>query len=310
MNWKISAAVLVTITASALACCMVPLSYEGSIGQDAQEAVLIYDEGREDLVLRINYRITGESMPDTFAWVITVPAEPDKYALADEKLFKEMFELARRFVVPAPRSMPTLSCSAFKMGGRISAGLEFGERVNVGPYDIQPVRGVGANALQALNGWLHENGFPTEDESAMRYFVEEGFTFLCVKITAGEEGGAVSPNGLLPPLHLSFKSDGLYYPLRFSSRQGVFDVNLHVLTQKKLDYEKGASTLERIAWGSTNYKRNVKLNKRDFPDALKAVFAKGKRSQRSWRYNNIRCYRVNRDNSIKTWPEDVFLALR
>ena len=67
----------------ALACCMVPVSYKGRIGQDAQEAVLIHDGDREELVLRINYRITGGAMPDTFAWVITTPQEPDAYALAD-----------------------------------------------------------------------------------------------------------------------------------------------------------------------------------------------------------------------------------
>ena len=54
---------LLLIATGAWACCMVPRTYNGTIGQDAQEAVLIHDDGREELILRINYRITGDTLP-------------------------------------------------------------------------------------------------------------------------------------------------------------------------------------------------------------------------------------------------------
>ena len=163
------------IAGAALACCMVPATYKGSIGQEAQEAVLIHDEGREELVLRINYRIKGATMPNQFAWVITTPVEPDAYALADAKLFEDMFDLAQRLAAPRSKSR-SVGCAA-RAGSALPMGIELGKRVEVGPYDIQPVRGVGPLALKGLNTWLADNGFPTEPPDHMTYFVENGFTF-------------------------------------------------------------------------------------------------------------------------------------
>ena len=292
------------------ACCMVPSTYKGSIGQDAQEAVVMHADGREELVLRINYRISGKTMPDTFAWVVTVPNEPDAYAVAEAKLFKEMFDLSERLLVPKSRSL--------SKGPRVdnaleaTPGVELGKRVQVGPYDIQPVRGVGPRALEGLNTWLGQNGFPKEPPDHMKYFVDNNFTFLCVRITPAGQDKTVSENGLLPPLHLSFKSAAPYYPLRFSSRQGVFDVNLHVLTRDTFDYRESAETLKRLNWTSRNYKQNVALKEKDMPDTLKKVFGKTvwKDQVGTWRYNNLRCSRVNRGNSISTWKDDITFATR
>ena len=58
-----------------LACCMVPVTYKGSISQDAQEAILIHDGNREELILRINYKITGAKMPEKFG-MVTDETEP------------------------------------------------------------------------------------------------------------------------------------------------------------------------------------------------------------------------------------------
>lgn len=312
---KISAFIASAIAAAALysgngrACCMVPATYRGSIGQDAQEAVLIHDAGREELVLRINYRITGESMPDTFAWVVTTPSEPDDYAVADAALFEEMYTLALELL--APGNSRSMGKSA-GVGIPLTAGVELGKRVQVGPYDIQPVRGVGPEALQGLNRWLDDNGFPTEEPNHMTYFVNNNFTFLCIRIIPAKGEQSVGSNGILPPLHLSFESRTPYYPLRFSSRQGVFDVNLHVLTRDKLDYGKSEATLEKINWTDRKYERNARLKEQQMPETLKSIFrnSRFRNDIGKWRYNNLFCSRVNRGNTISTWTEDVFLAVR
>ena len=294
---------LVIGTLIVLGCCMVPVTYKGSIGQNAQEAVLIHDGDREELVLRINYRITGKKMPDSFVWVITTPKEPDAYALADPELFKEMFDLSEKLVVP-------ISKSRFQgdSAGVIPEGVELGTHVKVGPYDIQPVRGVGANALTGLNKWLKANGFPTEAPDHMTYFVKNNFTFLCIRITPPEKKKSVSSGGLLPPLHLSFQTPTPYYPLRFSSRQGVFDVNLHVLTRKELDYKASDATLKKLNWWSKNYKKNVAITTKTMPETLKKVFMKSvwKDKVGTWNYNNIRCSNVNKGDTIGKWKKDVF----
>src|SRR5262249_42569657 len=129
---------------SAESCCMVPATYAGTISQSAQEAVIFHADGREELILKINYKITGDTLPDKFAWVITVPNTPDAYEVADAKLFEEVFPWAEKLVVPQTKNGNTL-------GGRGDHGLEIGKPVKVGPYTIQPVKALGKEALTGLN---------------------------------------------------------------------------------------------------------------------------------------------------------------
>lgn len=300
---------LVTNYSLVLACCMVPADYEGSISQKTQEAVIFYHEGRQELVLRINYRIAGEVMPNQFAWVITVPNEPDTYALADEKLFAEMFDLSEKL---KPAVKPYRSGGAGSFGGGSGefgdTGVELGKQVKIGPYDIQPVRGVGKNALTGLNRWLEANQFPTEDPEHMKYFVKKDFTFLCIKIAPAEKTKEVKSSGDLPPLHLSFASKLLYYPLRFSSRQGMFDVNLHLVTSSSLNYPRNRRPMNMMRRANDDYKRNYSLTKSKMPDTLKTVLDKSAlpSQPKKWFYNYLKCERVNEHDAIAKWKTDIF----
>ncbi len=282
---------------------MVPATYKGTISQSAQEAVLFHHDGREELILKINYKITGATLPDRFAWVITVPNEPDAYAVADDKLFKEVFDWANPLLTP-----PTVSSRDSLAAQGSTKDLYIGQPVKVGPYEIQPVRALGKQALAGLNDWLQKNGFPAEDAKHMEYFVENQFTFLCVKFSPPANKQTVEASGGVPPLHLSFKSANPYYPLRFSSRQGVFDVNLYVLTKNEFDYKKSSDSLKRINWADTHFHRNIPVAPEWFPAALKAVYAKTrfKDDAGKWRLNVLRTTQTNKDNSIAKWTEDIF----
>jgi hypothetical protein len=299
------------------ACCMVPRSYKGTISQSAQEGILFHKGDREELILRINYQLKGEGAPDRFAWVITVPNEPDRYAVADGELFREMFHWAEDAMFVKPRSFGfgAKSDKALAVPGSIPQGIELGKRVQVGPYDIQPVRALGAEALGALNEWLKNNGFPTEDPKHMAYFVENNFTFLAIKISPPKGEKTVRLNGEVEPLHLSFKSDKVYYPLRFSSRQGVFDLNLYVFTDKKFDYWKSRGALKKINLSSpSRLKKNVNVVSKSLPKSLRDQLGKTAadsiKAAANWKANLVRTHQTNRDNAIASWEEDVFFTLR
>ena len=299
---------LAGLTSSAEPCCMVPRGYKGSISQSAQEAILFYDQGREDLILKINYKISGEKMPDRFAWVITVPNEPDEYAVADPALFQEVHDWAMLLVKPPPP--PSRGYGMAPTAKAAPEGLEFGRAVKVGPYDIQPVRALGREALAGLNEWLSSNGFPTEEPKHMEYFVDEKFTFLCVKVGPPEGKKAVDPAADLVPLHLSFRADQPYYPLRFSLRQGVFDVSLTLFTKDHFDYRASGETLRRLNWVDRNYLENVPVFSADFPATLKKAYEKSvfKDDRGRWHVNVLYARGVNQGNSIATWKTDIFFA--
>jgi hypothetical protein len=297
---------VLAVSAPVESCCMVPRDYKGTISQSAQEAVLFHHDGREELVLKINYRIKGDSLPDRFAWVITVPNDPDHYEVADAGLFQELFDWAEKVA-----RLPTKS----KDDGPNSLGrgkLVIGQPVRVGPYEIQPVKALGREALGALNTWLDEHGFPKEDPRHMAYFVENKFTFLCVKFDPPRGQRTVAADGGAVPLHLSFKSERPYYPLRFSSRQGVFDVNLYVLTKKPFDYKESGDSLKRINWAFTGFRANTRVAPGDFPRLLKDVYGKTrfKEDRSPWHLNVLRCREVNKGDTIARWEDDIFFRTK
>lgn len=298
------------------ACCMPPKDYAGRIGQNGQKALLIHHDGREELILGIDYHITPEITADTgkpgplppnFAWIITVPNEPDAYAVADIKLFDDLSKFTES-LLPKPRDKDNWS------DGRITApaGVELGKRVQVGPYDIQPVRGVGPGAFDGLNTWLAANGFPTEDRDHMAWFIERNFTFLCVKVKPEEGKKEVGSGGPIPPLHLSFKSEKPYYPLKFSSRQGIFDVNIWLLTKPWLSPKENAEVLKRL---NAEFIVDTSVTRDKLPASAVAVLDKSRldektRESKDWNFALLRAVRVNDKTPISSWTDDVYLAAK
>jgi hypothetical protein len=320
-------------------CCMVPTSFKGTIGQTGQNALIIHHNGREELILGIDYRIgpppgdpgmpaalpavdangkpidvrpgpTG--LPEKFVWVITVPSEPDRYQLGEPELFGELRDLTERLM--AERLAGRSKGMQAEGAGGAPPGVQLGQRVRVGPYDIQPVRALGLAALEGLNTWLGANGFPTEPPAHMAYFVDHKFTFLCIKVSPPEGEKTVAVGGRLPPLHLSFVSQQPYYPLKFSSRQGLFDVNLWVISTRPLDaravqnaeiYRKlnaGAPFMQPAPLGPNDVSPALAetLKKLSIPDAMSAGGP--------WYFSYIRGERVNKDNAISAWDRDIFLV--
>lgn len=312
-TWLAIGAVLAINACELNACMMVPKDFEGRISQNRHQAILIHHGNQEELILRINYKITGAKAPSQFAWIITTPTEPSAYHLADANIFSETSRWADRLTQPPRKKRPTArALGALANDAKPAAALEFGKREVVGPYDIQPVRARGRDALVALNQWLSENGFPTEDPDHMKYFIDKEFTFLCVKIQSAPGADAVASSALLPPLHLTFESENPYYPLLFSSRQGVFDVELITLTDQSLDYGGSYHALtKQLRWSAPRYRKNVPVQADDLPPSLAAAMKKSKKAakQANWKLNVIRGSRVNAEPfAIAGWKSDVFLA--
>ena len=60
---------LSTVTSAiifSLACCMLPDSYEGSIQQSSQQGLIVFDNGVEDLILKVSPEISGKQKAQKF----------------------------------------------------------------------------------------------------------------------------------------------------------------------------------------------------------------------------------------------------
>ena len=49
-----------------IACCMLPVTYKGSIQQSMQEGLIIYDNGVQDLILKVSPEISGDKTLNKF----------------------------------------------------------------------------------------------------------------------------------------------------------------------------------------------------------------------------------------------------
>ena len=164
-----------SIPQRATACLMVPLTYAGDVDQSAQHAVVLFHEGREELILQVEPTFPDEDQgPDRLTWIITVPNDPDQYGVVDDAIFKEAQNLYTRLAQLAEKQRPRTNKLGTLSNPRYGTGsLVVSPTVQVGPYDITPVRGVGADGATALNSYLSEHGFPAESADFLNIF------FLC-----------------------------------------------------------------------------------------------------------------------------------
>lgn len=241
---------ILAVLAVAGACCnsfgdgtFVPMyverEYEGSLEQKAQEALIVYQDGMEDLILKVTY--AGKAKD--FAWLIPLPSTPE-ISRANAELFAELFAYVER-------SLAREEGWSYKWGKSAEEtteaprGVEIVARKTVGSYETTTVR---ETAKGALNDWLKTNGYVELKgaEEELEYYRGLGWVYVAVKVRdALAEGEAVD----LHPLRFRFRTqnaDEMVYPLKLSVfQQSPLDVNLYVFTNSRIniDYdEKGVLT--------------------------------------------------------------------
>ncbi len=198
-----------------------------TVQQSEQTALIVYNDGQQELVIRP--ALAAEGALTGLAWVIPVPSVPSKYAVADTRLFDAVDQLAGLVEVVNPPQ---------KKGGMRTRGSAPAAAAGVsplvvlptakaGPFEIHPLQAVGAEGAKQLNAWMTENGFAELAQDELAYYSGRGWTFLAVKVAAVKRGSLSA--GRLPPLHLSFASERIVYPLKLSANQGRFDLRLFIV---------------------------------------------------------------------------------
>lgn len=316
MRWIATLVVAGLLQGSSWACMHLPKTYQGSHAQTAQEALIFWSQGRQELVIKVDYRIkprAGEGMPPYLAWVIPLPSVPESYREESSALFSDMFRAWQQH-------MPRENSKARPLSDAVQGGIKLLKRVTVGAYTIQPIKASGTAGAKALNKWLVDNGFGGVSASATRYYVKRGWVWLAIKATLPDQKGeSTDPfkgkrlrfdgdrgrgkGGSVRPLRISFASKSIVYPLKFSGHQGVFDVNLYVVTEKVLDFS-GANSLGRYRFVAHSIPRF------ELPASVQAVHRKAKREGRFKGLKRFVVTRItgtsvnDRRNRLEDWAED------
>lgn len=195
------------------------------IYEPAQKAVILHEDGREDLILQVKY----EGDVDEFAWVVPVPAYPD-VDVAQPEMFEE---LAYFTAVEAWETDGGFFACLPASGGLDVSEVDVWEEDSVGIYEYAILS---AADPQALVDWLNANGYPFPEEGAetIDHYVDKGWYFVALRINAAEAAEGLA-EGTVQPLRLSFDSDDIVYPLKITSLSSdSCEVLLYVFSDKEV----------------------------------------------------------------------------
>ena len=203
------------------------------INEPAQKAILVYDNGREDLILQVKY----DGPVEEFGWLIPVPNLPTVQK-GSMKCFYELSRYTQKLwerPVYATRSA-SQDLASLSAGNKQEPPVKVIEIKTVGAYDVAVLSTKDAGALK---NWLETDHFyfPTNKTDVLDVYVKQHWYFIAVKVNLGQGlWGTISSrlklaSGELHPLQISFASDHCVYPLKISSVNGQpSEVQIYVLS--------------------------------------------------------------------------------
>ena len=209
------------------------------INEPTQKAIIVYDAGREDLILQVKY----EGPVSEFGWLVPVPNLPTVQK-GSMKCFYELSQYTQRHFETAWQHNQTKSMSLGVAGidsaGKSEPPVKVIEIKTVGAYEIAVLA---TKDTDALEKWLEANhfSFPTNATAVIDSYVQRQSYFVAAKVNL-EQGalGLVSsalklPAGELNPLQISFASEHCVYPLKISSANGTpSEIQVYVLSPEPL----------------------------------------------------------------------------
>ncbi len=222
------------------------------INEPTQKAIIVYDAGREDLILQVKY----DGPVEEFGWLVPVPNLPTVQK-GSMRCFYELsrytqLHLESRHGVPGTATVNSLDLDSEK-----TEPVKVIETKTVGAYEVAVLSTRDAGALE---NWLAANGFsyPQDKAGVLDAYVKQHWYFVAIRIRLGKGNGfqivTGAPrqvpgiksgleeklaSGELHPLQISFASDRCVFPLRISSINGrPSEVQVQVLSGEPL-MEKG-----------------------------------------------------------------------
>lgn len=235
------------------------VSQEGErIAVEQETSAVRWDGGTEEIVMRLN--VSGDA--SEAAWVMPVPNRAS-VKLGERELFDQLERLTapvdreRHYFWPRPGDWPRSRDDGGEMGqppGEANRPVDVVGRERLGPFDVVRLT---ATDPAALEGWLSDNGFDLPERIAreLKPYVDNEWEYVATRLaprtdSAGRDGGGSdrgSANGDgasqsdvlrgdLDPLHISFASDELVYPMRLSrAAEKPQSLRMYVLSPHRME---------------------------------------------------------------------------
>jgi hypothetical protein len=218
------------------------------IKEPTQKAIIVYDAGREDLLLQVKY----EGPLEEFGWLIPVPSLPT-VEKGSMRPFYELSQLTQRqWGVPVPAAT-----HGWNAGGGQDEAVKVIEVKTVGAYEVTILSARDAGSLER---WLklHDYSVPQGKAAIIDEYIRKDWYFIAAKIDLRRPVGLQKVSGAAPrntslppqarkairkqlssgelhPLRISFDSPNCIYPLKISAVSGKpSEISLYVLSAEAL----------------------------------------------------------------------------
>ena len=175
---------------------------QGSVTAAAQKALILYDQGREDMVLQARY----EGPAQEFGWLIPVPGAPE-FRAGSMACFYDLSRLTQEPLWPEEFDVSSLSSSDF--------GANRIKPVTIKATGAIQVSVLSAQDTNSLSEWLaiHDFVLPKAMRPLLDRYVTNHWYFVAARIKP--DHGTASAE--LQPLVISFPSDKCVFPLALSA---------------------------------------------------------------------------------------------
>jgi hypothetical protein len=238
-------------------------------GVPYQRAILMYDDGKETLILQSRFGPSGKSEPGAaLGWVVPVPAVPELGSMTPGfGLFFNVDRLSTPDITTIPVTLLTLLALPFILLALVwrrrkpslievagifllplivmyislpgSTGVRGFETVPETEADIYRAKVIKADNSSALMAWLNECGFQftPSDQPVLDNYIEKGWCFVVAQVRPDEKMMALDNfERLTNPLILRFASKVPVYPLALTATTcAPTEVLLYTLSRSKLD---------------------------------------------------------------------------
>ena len=131
--------------------CLLPKAAAADITEPEQKAVVVFDAGREDLILQVRY----SGNPAEFGWLVPLPALPT-VAVASANTFEWLSRGTQKPQLAASDRVARVLDGRRRSIAMRSAGVEVLRRDTLGVYDTVTLA---ADRGDALQSWLKEHDF-------------------------------------------------------------------------------------------------------------------------------------------------------
>lgn len=223
--------------------CLLPKVAAADIAEPEQKAVVVFDDGREDLILQVRY----SGNPAEFGWLVPLPARP-AVTVASTRTFEWLSRGTQKPQLAASdRVARVLNGRRRRSISMRSLGVEVLRRDTLGVYDTVTLA---ADRGEALQAWLAEHDFrapsgagPVLDDYARRHWY-----FVALRIVPARQDSATAAQlagGTLQAMRFQFDSVRPVFPLKISALNGSpTEVLIYTVARQQLVAEGGGP----VAW--------------------------------------------------------------